>query len=342
MFGRLCVPMQPDMTTVCAVTVTYGDRFEPFCKETIERALREGVTHLIVVDNGSEPRSAEALAAFSTQDPRVDVIRRSTNAGSAVAFSRALSAALTTDAEFIWILDDDNWVTRGSLDHLLELQRRSAAQYSDNLTAVCASRALNGFHQRIRAGAAVDSVYPSVGAFFSFDTASYLARKARKHHPVTEQFPCIPYAPYGGLLVRAELVQVAGLPFEDLVLYCDDTYWTSGIVGLGHRIVLAKNVVIEDAEGKWLMVNGSGSLTSMLQTDKTARLYLSVRNRVWFDHQRIGTVGQRARYLLNKLVIMTLVGFAGRRRECVNGVALFRQATRDAEASRLGHISKIA
>ena len=329
------------MPTVCAVTVTYSDRFEALCKPTIERAFRAGVDRMVVVDNGSTKSSAESLRAFSSGRREVVLIPRDHNEGSAAAFGLALAAASETRPDFIWLLDDDNWVEPGTLQQLLKVQAEAAARYDDPLTAVCASRVPNSFHDRVRAGASVDSVYPPVGAFLSFDLWSYLARRLRKPTTPATDSPAIPYAPYGGLLIRKDVLTQVGLPRTDFVLYADDTYWTSQIVRYGHRIVLATGVLISDAEGKWLTSGKTNSVASIMQTNQPARLYLSARNQVWIDHQALHHGAEHVRYAVNRLVVTTVAWNSARRNHSMQNFSLLRKAATHAEAGDFTHSPRI-
>ena len=329
------------MPVVCAVTVTYADRFEALCKPTIERAFRAGVDRIVVVDNGSTLSSAQSLRAFSLERPKVMLISREHNEGSAAAFGIALAAATDTHPDFIWLLDDDNWVEPSTLEQLLKVQAEAATRYDDPLTAVCASREPNGFHERVRAGASVDSVYPPVGAFLSFDLWSYLARRVRKPTTPTTDSPAIPYAPYGGLLIHNDILTQVGPPRKDFVLYADDTYWTSQIVRCGHRIVLATGVLISDADRKWLASDKTNSVASIMQKDHPARLYLSTRNQAWVDHQRLRHGAERVRYAVNRLVITTVAWISARRNHSMQNFSLFRSATMHAEAGDLSHSPRL-
>lgn len=326
------------MPFVCAVTVTYADRFESLCKQTIERALRSGVDRIVVVDNGSAVPSAQSLRSFCLEHPEVILIANEHNMGSAAAFGAGLAAASQTHADFIWLLDDDNWVEQNTLSELLNVQAEAATRYDDSLTVVCASRQPNGFHERVRAGASVASVYPPVGAFLSFDLRSYLVRRLRKPTTVRTTSPTIPYAPYGGLLIRSELFVKVGPPRKDLVLYSDDTFWTSEIVRHGHRIVLATGVLICDADEKWLASGKTNSVSSGMQKrNQSERLYLSTRNRVWIDHQRLGRPPERLRYAVNRSVVMGVALLAACRAHSMQNFSLFRSATNHAEAGDLSH-----
>ena len=266
------------------------------------------------------------------------LIRREHNEGSAVAFGSALAAASDIDPDYIWLLDDDNWVEPSTLKDLLKVQAVAATRYDDPLTVVCASRKPNSFHERVRAGASVDSVYPPVGAFLNFDLSSYLARRLRRPTTPTTDSPAIPYAPYGGLLIHSDIFTQVGPPSSVLALYADDTYWTSQIVRCGHRIVLATGVVISDAEGKWLASEKTNSVTSVMQKkDQPARLYLATRNQVWIDHQRLRHVLDRVRYAANRLIVMTVAWLSACRSDSMQNFSLFRRATTHAEANDLSH-----
>ena len=331
----------PEMPVVCGITVTYADRFEALCKPTIERAFRAGINRMVVVDNGSTQASAQSLRAFSSERPEVMLISRKHNEGSAPAFGIGLAAASDTHPDFIWLLDDDNWVEPSTLKQLLKVQAEAATLYDDPMTAVCASRQPNGFHERVRAGASIDSVYPPVGAFLSFDLWLHLSRRLRKPNRPAGDFPAIPFAPYGGLLIHKDILAQVGPPWSDLVLYSDDTYWTSQIVRHGHRIVLATGVLIADADGKWLVSDNTNSVASAMQKDQPARLYLSTRNRVWIDHQRLRRLPERVRYAVNRLTVMTVAWLAARRNHSMQNFSLFHIAAVHAEAGDLSHSPRL-
>ncbi|SFR78059.1 Glycosyltransferase, GT2 family [Microbacterium azadirachtae] len=320
------------MSKVIAVTVTYGDRFDRLCRETIERALQAGADGIVVVDNGSSSASRDGLAAMARADDRIVLLRNDLNKGSAAAFAAGLQRALGSAPEFIWLLDDDNWVADDVLGTLLDVQREEAERTGDVAVVVAARRIPNAFHARLLEGARVDAVYPPVGAFLGFDLVTYARRKMPLKRPAGDSGrPRIPYAPYGGLLLRSEVVEKVGLPPAELVLYSDDTVWTSQIVMSGYQIVLALGAVIEDAEGKWTQETAQNSVGAAIRSPHKDRLYLSTRNRIWFDADRVQSLRQRLRYQLNRLVVLSVAAVSALRHSSRAGFAVFKDAVRDGE-----------
>ena len=323
------------MPSVCAITVTYGERFESLCKGTIERALEAGVDHVVLVDNGSDHSSAAALRSFCAENAAIETIRCQFNEGSAVGFGLGLTTASSRAFDFVWLLDDDNWVETNTLTKLINVHAIAANRYGDPLTVVCAARHPNAFHQRVREGTAVQKVYPPIGAFMNFDALRYVTRRLGKPTQLSDPLQVIPYAPYGGLLIPRGVLKEIGLPSAKLLLYSDDTHWTSNIARRGHRIVLATDVLISDAEAKWSTVIGSNSVTAMVQKRNPERLYLSTRNRVWLDHRNLRSSSQRIRYACNRAIVMTVAWVAAVRSRSSFNYRLFRRAIRHAEAGDL-------
>lgn len=324
------------MVRVVAVTVTYGERFEKLCRETIERAFAAGVEEVVVVDNGSEPRSAHALQDFARARNGITAIRNEENLGSAQAFGAGLARALDSQADFIWLLDDDNWVDPEVLTTLLSAQAEESAIHGDDDVVVCARRVPNAFHEHLYKGAAAEEVYPPIGSFLSFDGLTYVWRRLGwlSNSPGSEHLR-IPYAPYGGLLLRPSIVEEVGLPDSTLVLYSDDTVWTSRIVALGHPILLVLSAVIEDADGKWIKESAHNSISSSIQSPRLDRLYLSTRNRVWFDYSRLTTATTRFRYSINRAIVMTVAVVGMMRASSREGFRVFHRAVKDAERGDL-------
>lgn len=324
---------------VAAVTVTYGDRFGTVCRRTVESALREGVSRVLIVDNGSAEASARAIDEFADAEPRVTVMRNADNQGSARAFRAAMIWASATASDLVWLLDDDNAVDSGTLAALLAA--RSAASSAHRAEVIMTPRRVpNALHERLANGAPTALVYPPAGAFLGFDALATVARRLRRESPLGEgssRVVEVPYAPYGGMLVPRELLERGTLPDPRLQLYADDTVWTSSLVHAGHRILLALDIVIADSEGKWTQVAHGNSLTNSLRSPRRDRLYLSTRNRVLFDHQNLSGFGSRLRYLLNRSTVMLFALLSAIRHGERDGWRVFRRAVRDAESGDLSH-----
>jgi GT2 family glycosyltransferase len=322
------------LNNVCVVTVTYGDRFERLARATVARALEAGAKHVVVVDNGSSHRTQDLMRGSYGREQDVTLVLLNENTGSAPGFSAGIQAALALSPEYVWLLDDDNWVEPDSLTRLLTARDSAASVFGDELTSVCGFRDLDNAHQRLAGGLPVALAYPPAGSFMFFDLLTFLKRQVHKPCERSSELNCIPEAPYGGFLFPAGLVQEIGLPPEELYLYADDTLWTSRSVRLGHRIVLDHTTEIHDADGKWARESGLGPV-GLLDTTHMTKLYYSVRNRVIFERSRIDTSKDRARYWLNKVIYFNAARIASKIRNRQDSFVTFRQAVGDGETKTL-------
>src|SRR4051812_29956579 len=100
----------------CVITVTYGDRWE-FLSTVLTRLLSiPGVSNVIVVNNASVYIVDDRIT-----DDRVTLLNNAVNQGSAGGYSQGMRYAFENiDADFFWLLDDDNLPNQ---DALLELLR---------------------------------------------------------------------------------------------------------------------------------------------------------------------------------------------------------------------------
>lgn len=94
---------------VCAVIVTYGNRFH-LLKQVIDGCLRNNVKKIIIVDNASEKASKDQLMKMLLElKDKLKVISLEENLGSAGGYKKGLEYAYSCpECEFIWLLDDDN------------------------------------------------------------------------------------------------------------------------------------------------------------------------------------------------------------------------------------------
>lgn len=325
---------------VVAVTVTYGDRFDAVCRRTVERALAEGVSRLLIVDNGSKGSSALAMDEFVGSEPRVSIIRNATNEGSARAFRAAMIWARETSADLVWLLDDDNAVEPGTLSALLAARETAMPAHGDDVM-VAPRRIPNALHDRVADGVPLSLVYPRSGAFLGFDVLALIGRtlgRGRGARNDGTRVVAVPYAPYGGLLVPRELLSEESLPDARLQLYADDTVWTSQLVRTGHPILLVLDVVITDLEGKWTHAEQGNSLTNALRSPRRDRLYLSTRNRVLYDRRNLDGAGARLRYTVNRSVVMLFAALSATRNRERESFRVFRDGVRAGERGDLSRV----
>ncbi|KUL40021.1 glycosyltransferase family 2 protein [Actinoplanes awajinensis] len=109
-------PARGALISVVIPTYNYGH----FLPQSVGSVLaQQGVeTEVIVVDDFSTDDTAEVAAKMAAADPRVKLVRNSTNHGPCVAFNDGLAVAT---GEFVVRLDADDLITTGSFQRAVAL-----------------------------------------------------------------------------------------------------------------------------------------------------------------------------------------------------------------------------
>lgn len=104
---------------VCAVVVTYnGATWIEKCLQSIVSV--PAINDVKVVDNGSSDSTVKIIEA---KFPQVDLIRASQNLGFGQANNIAISKGLSQGADFFFLLNQDAWVIKDAVEHLVKIAR---------------------------------------------------------------------------------------------------------------------------------------------------------------------------------------------------------------------------
>lgn len=300
--ARLSSARSPEWThpmSVAAVTVSYGSR-QDVLTTTVAKALAAGVDVVIVIDNGCSETARAALRNCFGQDERVRLSAPAPNRGSAVGFGDGIAVALQQDVEFIWLLDDDNWVDADALAAL-----KSRARSLPVGSALCSYRVHDALHARVAEGYLVDDAYPSPGDFFGIDVLRSLTqrlspnRSAAVGPPGDDGAVDVPFAPYGGFFAASATFRIMGLPDPTFYLYEDDTDYTERVPRGGGTISLVFNSSIRDADAKWSDGEEQSGIARLLGARDSNRMIYAVRNRSRVDIARARRANRRVRVALN-------------------------------------------
>lgn len=311
---------------VCAATVTYGDRAQ-LCIQVLDRLLDEGVHTIVVVLNGTTPESAAQIVTYAGQYPgRFKLVDATANTGSAGGFAQAIEAAVGTECEWIWILDDDNLPERGALAPLVSLG--ATLPVTDVLFSLREG-------DKYQAAAAKGSdLYPRPGSFLYFDIFDSGRRKI-KHQGIGN--PVIPYGPYGGMFCRSELLDGFGYPNVEMFLYEDDTEYTMRLAAAGSRLLLCPLSRITDIDGKWSEGGATRGPARFLLSPDLLRLEYAVRNRVAVDCVRMRasarSVRVRISYLINRSIYKAAIRYYGWKLHAEHSRDLFLSSVIEGESS---------
>jgi len=306
---------------VCAVIVTYGNRFH-LVSRVIEAGLRNGVKKVIV-----------------------EVVSLSENRGSAGGYKAGLEYAIRcSGCEYIWLLDDDNIPDEGALAALLEQYQELSKTSSPDELALLSLREDREYLRRVANGARVTNVFPRHSSFMGFHLRDlplklmklFHLKRCERTRPAGQAVARIPYGPYGGLFFHRSVVASIGYPDERFFVYADDTEYTYRITLNGGALYLVTSSLIRDADPSWHMKSkGDTSFARLLQADEGFRVYYATRNQVYFDrHHWIEHLGW---YYANKWIYLSILGLLAILIGRLGRFALVDRAVREGERGDLGY-----
>lgn len=286
---------------ICVVTVTYGNRVQ-FLKQQLEKLLsEEHISFIIINDNASTP----LVANFFPLHQKIKLITQKQNMGSAFGYHEALKYAMdNTNADFFWLLDDDNVPEKDALTNLLKFWHELPGDNA--LKALSCLRPDRSVHQEILRGANPSDYYLVPNNFMGFHLWRIFKnqlRKLNKKSGALRQYVKMPYVPYGGFFIhRAGIIRI-GFPDKRFFLYVDDSEYTHRITKAGGYIYLISSAVVKDVDTSQ-GINYTGSFFRSKILDLwNFRTYYQVRNRIYFYNRE--TIKNKWIYWLNKKLYLS-------------------------------------
>lgn len=175
------------------------------CLGSIESQTRRP-DRVIVVDNASTDRTAEHLDSRQWTIAH-QVLRLPRNYGGAMGFAVGMRAAMRTDADSVWMMDDDAVATPTALEYLLE-DVKLATEAGDAPAFACSLVVWrDGSFARMnvpRANAQWNEVTARTGrAVIDVDSASFVS-----------------------VLIPCDHIRAVGLPYVGYFKWYDDTEYT--------------------------------------------------------------------------------------------------------------------
>lgn len=262
--------------------------------------LAEVRTELVVVDNGSQPADAEALAAGLAGLP-VQLLRLPANLGFAGGHNVAMRAALERGVDFIWLLNSDACVTGDSLQRLLALmaaQPRCGA--ASPLIVRLGKPEVIDFAGAAHDWARLDSQRP-----LELPAAQALARQRPRDLWVVGT----------AILLRAAALREVGLLDERYFAYYEDDDICARLAAAGWHSAMAFDAQVEHA-----------CFEGVIFDRPPYYFYLMARNafRFWGGHAPAGQRRWLRLRLLESWLFMAnrlhLQGLAAKREACLLGI----------------------
>lgn len=240
---------------ITAVVVTYNRLALLKRNVACLRAVRS-LTDIVVVNNGSTDGTDQWLA----EQRDITTITQS-NVGGAGGFRTGISYAYGRGADYVWCMDDDVFPREACLEQLLT----QAGERSVGITAP----------RRIRAGQIYTNDFRRYNLTNPF-ASLYQERLAKES--ISEPTDIVGTAFEGPLISRA-VIEVVGLPNEQLFIFCDDTDYCLRAVTAGFRIVYVPTALMDKeaffTDDSWAERN---------KKKKWKRFY-QVRNSTYLNHR---------------------------------------------------------
>lgn len=291
---------------ICAVIVTYGDRWK-FVSQVINRLFGfSQVCKIILVDNGSMQKLSERELLKNNAE-KVSVVHLDKNYGSAKGFGAGLRAARALDEiDYIWILDDDNVPHNNALEILLLELEKSMQCSNPSLICFASYRPARFWHSIAIEKSDPEYVVGRINSFMRFHIFDFTKRlknkicyslvSNEKNKNIEQRKGQIAVAPYGGLFFNKKILDTIGYPDERYFLYVDDNEFTYRMTSSGICIILILDSIVDDIDMSW-DASKKNSFQKLLEDGSDYRVYYSIRNRIHFENKY--RVSNKLLYLIN-------------------------------------------
>lgn len=325
---------------ICVLIVTYSNRWQ-FLEQILDRVLAlENVTDIIVVDNASAYNVADSCREL--HDTRISVIANAQNLGSAGGYKAGLEYFVQkTEANFVWLLDDDNLPAPDALQKLIHSWDDISG--TEDSKALFSLRLDRRQHVRVAQGEDANRFFLVENSFMGFNLFRVpfnqyykLRDKFRKAKALNEK-AALPYAPYGGMFFHKKLIDLIGYPDERFFVYADDSEFTYRITAKGGLIWLIPASQITDVDKSYGVKYVKQFWRSIYLDLWSFRTYYQVRNSVYFFDQV--NVTNRTIYDINKWLFLKGQWMISRLTSRQENYKRLLIAVEDGLAGRLGIIN---
>jgi len=280
--------MSNEKSSVCVVTVTYGNR-KKYLEQVINACIKEeNIKKILVVDNASSC-DKDFFDSFNTN--KIDWIRLEENTGSANGYHVGIKEAYeTSGCEFVWLLDDDNVPEKDALMILLSHYIDQLKHGKNKLFAFQSKRPSFSTQKELFESMKYKKLYENKNNFLGFSIHRVI-HKIKKlilknnisNVPYLKDKLFVNYTQYGGLLLSRNLIQNIGFPKKTFFLYSDDGEYTYRITKQGGAICIIQRSIVQDVDLSWVNDGTYRSLFPAMEYNSDLKIYYSVRNQCYFQ-----------------------------------------------------------
>jgi GT2 family glycosyltransferase len=252
------------MMSVTAVVVTYNRK--KLLLECLGALSRQTLPPkcIVVIDNASNDGTYELLTEHQLFRPSsIKYHRMENNAGGAGGFSYGLQLAISNEADWIWMMDDDAIPHSSALNELMKIAVDPNNIYGST---------------------------PSRGDIMSWGAMVLTLQNDKIYVEKADDMPNtaeVVFLPFLGILIHRTMVAKIGLPDPGFFIAADDVEYTLRAKKIGAKLIQAGKSKIDHPLSLRYQVNILGHTIYCLKLPPWKRYY-DTRNRLLIAHKHYG------------------------------------------------------
>ncbi|MYA76180.1 MAG: glycosyltransferase family 2 protein [Gemmatimonadetes bacterium] len=224
-------PTEPHVTIVILNWNREADTLE--CLDSLARMNYPSFS-IVVVDNGSTDGSPEAIERWGCEHLPLTLIRNGENLGFVRGSNQGMRHAISTDTDYVFLLNNDTVVEPDALSLLVATAERSGERSGD--TGMAGPKIYQYGKDNVLDSAGTRAIWWLAQGFLighgEDDRGQY-------DHPGE-----MPYVTGTALLVKRAVLEKIGLMDEDYFCYFDDFDWGLKARKAGYRLLLVPEAVV--------------------------------------------------------------------------------------------------
>lgn len=206
---------------------------------------------IVVVDNGSTDGSPEAIERWGRENRPLTLIRNPENMGFVRGSNQGMRHALSTDTDYVFLLNNDTVVEPDALSLLITTAERSGDTSGDIGDDTGSDTRGDTDGDIGMVGPKIyqygkDNVLDSAGTrTITWLAQGFLLGHGEEDHGQYDNPGEMPYITGTALLVKRAVLEKVGLMDEDYFCYFDDFDWGLKARKFGYRLLLVPEAVVQ-------------------------------------------------------------------------------------------------
>ena len=257
--------------SLCGVLVTFN-RLEKL-KKTIEAYEKQSLLpkYLVVIDNCSTDGTKEYLDEWMKEKKEFEkiVIHMESNTGGSGGFYKGIEEAQKLDVEWIYLSDDDAYLTDNALETFYNRKERLDSTIGVIASTVDAPDGITLLHRRVA----------------KLSKLAFKEVYSKEEDYKMDSFPIDMFS-FVGVFIRKEACVEAGLPMKDYFIWYDDTEYSYRITRKYKAVCIPSIVVFHDCKMAditfcWKNYYGYRNNLDFLRRDLNKRYYNYFKFALW-------------------------------------------------------------